>query len=61
MKKYLLDNYDVRENIHRTMNGINLEKFKDDDLPGDNRAIVHISRLEENTSIVAAVNRIWKE
>lgn len=54
VKKYLLDNYDVREeNIHRTMNGINLEKFKDDDLPGDNRAIVHISRLEENTSIVA--------
>lgn len=54
VKKYLLDNYDVREeNIHRNINGINLDKFKNHNSFRDNNAIVHISRLEENTSKVA--------
>lgn len=54
VKKYLLDNYEVDEkNIHRNINGINLEKFKDKNIGGHNKAIVHISRLEANTSIVA--------
>lgn len=54
VKNYLLDNYDVNEkNIHRNINGINLEKFKNNSSYLDNNAIVHISRLEENTSNVA--------
>lgn len=54
VKKYLLENYDLKEEqIHRNINGINVEKFKTTEDFMDNKAVVHVSRLEEDTSKVA--------
>ena len=54
VKKYLLENYNLDEKqIHRNINGINLEKFKSTNNLKNSKAVVHVSRLEENTSKVA--------
>lgn len=53
LKNYLLENYDVdREDIFMTINGINLDRYKSKEIPNNN-IIVHISRLEDTTSLVA--------
>lgn len=53
IRKYIKENYNFSEDrIYNTINGINLDRFK----PSDNRdkkSIVHISRLENNTSLIA--------
>lgn len=54
IREYLINNYDIdKENIYMTINGINLEKYKRNEKANDNNAIVHISRLEETTSLIA--------
>lgn len=53
IRNYIKDNYEISEDrIYTTINGINLDKFN----PSNNakrRGIVHISRLEYNTSLIA--------
>lgn len=54
IRKYLIDNYHISEDmIHLTVNGINLNRFKPMGNNIDNKYIVHISRLEDTTSLVA--------
>ncbi|MFA5577688.1 MAG: glycosyltransferase [Tissierellaceae bacterium] len=54
VKNYLLENYSVEESsIHENINGINLEKFKSLVNVEENEYIVHVSRLEGNTSMIA--------
>lgn len=64
IKKYLLENYNIKEdNIFLTVNGIDTENFnknikfdeieKEFNLKKNAKRIVNISRLDENTSIVA--------
>lgn len=53
IRKYIKENYDVLESdIYNTINGINLDKFKPSDMK-DKKSIVHISRLEKDTSLIA--------
>lgn len=54
IKKYIKEQYNYDETkIYNTINGINLDKFKS--LDGNRDSIVHVSRLEHNTSLVARV------
>jgi glycosyltransferase involved in cell wall biosynthesis len=54
IKSYLIENYDIsKENIHMNINGINLDRFKRKDESSNRKSIVHISRLEPDTSKVA--------
>lgn len=53
IRNYIKNNYDVPEDrIYNTINGINLGKFKPSN-NNDRNGIIHISRLEENTSLIA--------
>lgn len=72
IKEYLIKNYDVSEsNIKMTVNGINPEFFSEDivvkninniDRFKDSINILHVSRLENNTSMtaIALINNIDK-
>lgn len=54
IERYLIEKYDFpRENIHININGINLDRFKRRDGCEERNSIVHISRLESDTSRVA--------
>lgn len=53
IRTYISENYNVSEDrIYSTINGINLDKFKIDNKKNKS-SIVHISRLENNTSLIA--------
>lgn len=53
IRNYIKNNYDIPENrIYSTINGINLDKFKPSNKHEKN-GIIHISRLEANTSLIA--------
>lgn len=54
IEKYLIENYDYpREHIHTNINGIDLDRFKKKGESEEVKTIVHISRLEADTSRVA--------
>jgi glycosyltransferase involved in cell wall biosynthesis len=53
IRNYIKDNYKVPEDrIYNTINGINLDRFKPSN-DKDRKGILHISRLDDDTSLIA--------
>jgi len=54
IKTYLIENYNIDEKqIYKTVNGIDTAKFKSGNEYINNDYIVHISRLDKSTSMIA--------
>lgn len=51
IENYLLENYDLKDApIHQTINGIDTEKFKRGTVDFPYKKLIHVSRLEKDTS-----------
>ncbi len=56
IETYLLENYDLKgASIHQTINGIDTEKFKRDAVTYPYKKLIHVSRLEKDTSKMAGL------
>lgn len=54
IRDYLLENYTVEDaTIFETVNGIDTDRFKEKDVSKAYKTIVHVSRLDDNTSLAA--------
>lgn len=56
IETYLLENYDLKgASIYQTINGIDTEKFKRDAVVYPYKRLIHVSRLEKDTSKMAGM------